>query len=111
MPPYHPLLCSYVVTPHIHSIPSLPYPPLYPTRYPCSLIAELCEQGSLQELLLRHVQRGTYIPWADGVRYVSGIAAAMCYLHLRKPLAVMHRDLKPANCLIVREEGGGGGSP
>lgn len=78
-------------------------PPLPACRYPCTLVAELCENGSLQTLLLKHKAHGTVIKWHDGIRYVSGIAAGMFYLHSRKPLAVMHRDLKPANCLIAAD--------
>ena len=64
------------------------------------LVLELCPLGALGTLMQRHLTWGTYIKWGDAVRYASGIAAAMCYLHNRRPHAVMHRDLKPANCLL-----------
>lgn len=135
-------------------------------RFPCTLVAELCEKGGLQALLVKHKQHGTVIKWDDGIRcvarggaaspkhgarhrallpphcggvgptekagasaqspacgcslerksfasraclapprphrYIGGIAAGMCYLHNRKPLAVMHRRAKRRHVSVTR---------
>ena len=65
----------------LHEVPSPPPPPP-------------------QALLQRHHTVGTVIKWDDAMKYATGIASGMFYLHCRKPVAIMHRDLKPANCLI-----------
>ena len=36
--------------------------------YPCTLVSELCEGGSLQQLLLKHAKQGGTISWDLGIR-------------------------------------------
>ena len=67
---------------------------------PPTLVAELCDRGSLHTVLQRNHAEGRRLRFEDALRYAAGIAAGMFYLHSREPVAVMHRDLKPANCLI-----------
>ena len=68
---------------------------------PPTLVLECCTLGALSTLMQRHTTRGTFIKWEDALRYATGIAAGMSYLHGRRPHAVMHRDLKPAKCVLV----------
>ena len=63
------------------------------------IVFELCEKGTLQDLLEKQPTRST-LSWAKHkLNMASGIARAMAHLHGQKP-PVIHRDLKPENVLI-----------
>ena len=63
------------------------------------IVFELCELGSLQDLLMIEPMRSR-LSWSKHkLPMASGIARAMAYLHGQKP-PVVHRDLKPENVLV-----------
>ena len=63
------------------------------------MILELCEQGSLEDILVTEPTRST-LCWAKHkLAIAQGVARAMHYLHALTP-PLVHRDLKPANVLV-----------
>ena len=51
------------------------------------VLMELCEYGDLQHFLEQH---GKALPESERIRFLSGIAQALCHLHTREP-AILHR--------------------
>ncbi|KAJ1366100.1 hypothetical protein KIN20_026693 [Parelaphostrongylus tenuis] len=63
------------------------------------LLMDYCDGGSLSKLIL---DRATFFPWCQRVRYSLDIALAMQYLHSE---AIIHRDLTSMNVLLQLSRG------
>lgn len=72
----------------------------YKAGRPPIMVCELME-WSLQQKLMHMMQSGKKITFDEGFRVATDIAAALHYMHSRRPFAVIHRDLKPANILLT----------
>ena len=68
---------------------------------PPMMVCELMEGGSLQQRLLEYQRSGKKFSFDRGFQITCNIAAALHYMHSRRPFAVIHRDLKPANILLT----------
>lgn len=64
------------------------------------LAMKFVEGEDLGTLMNRYATAGEYLPVADIVRIVEGIASALDYAHRK---GVIHRDIKPSNIMIDRE--------
>ena len=64
------------------------------------VVIELCERGTLQDMLDKEPRESTHLSWArHKLPIATGIAHGMAYLHSQDP-PVIHRDLKPENILV-----------
>ena len=72
----------------------------YKAGRPPIMVCELME-WSLQQKLMHMMQSGKKITFDEGFRVATDIAAALHYMHSRRPFAVIHRDIKPANILLT----------
>jgi uncharacterized protein len=63
------------------------------------LVMEYVDGETLEEKINQSSEGG--LPFAETVKVVDQIAAALCHAHERQP-AVVHRDLKPSNVMIDR---------
>ena len=64
------------------------------------VVLELCERGTLQDMLDKEPRESTHLSWArHKLPIATGIAHGMAYLHSQDP-PVIHRDLKPENILV-----------
>lgn len=71
-----------------------------------SLILELCEGGSLSDLLRRNAESRAsgdrpIVSFVKKLHILLDIALGMCHLHIR---GLIHRDLKPENVLLSDKE-------
>ncbi|KAK3252561.1 hypothetical protein CYMTET_38155 [Cymbomonas tetramitiformis] len=64
-----------------------------------ALLLELCERGSLYDLIRRARSGAGTFEWSTRLRYALDAARAMVFLHSKK---VIHRDLKTPNLLVDR---------
>ena len=71
----------------------------YKAGRPPIMVCELME-WSLQQKLM-HMAVGEEMTFDEGFRVATDVAAALHYMHSRRPFAVIHRDLKPANILLT----------
>lgn len=69
--------------------------------HPPIMVCEFMGGGSLQQKLLELNGWGKKLSFDKAFKIGSNIAAAMHYMHSRRPYAVIHRDLKPANILLT----------
>eukprot|EP00854_Cymbomonas_tetramitiformis_P000922 gene922-1437_t len=64
-----------------------------------ALLLELCERGSLYDIITRAKKNGGGLDWSVRLRYALDAAKAMVFLHNKH---VIHRDLKSPNLLVDR---------
>lgn len=65
------------------------------------LVYEYLPNGSLDSLLRKEMQApNTVIPWGTRYNILTGVAAALAYLHEEVGQCILHRDLKPGNILL-----------
>lgn len=64
-----------------------------------ALLLELCERGSLYDVIRRARSGAGTLEWPMRLRYALDAARAMVFLHSKK---VIHRDLKTPNLLVDR---------
>jgi serine/threonine protein kinase len=63
-----------------------------------AMILEFLEGRTLRNVLLEDGRQ----PWAEAVRIVSAVAAALSAAHGQEP-PIIHRDLKPENIMILKD--------
>ena len=73
----------------------------YKAGQPPIMVCELMGGGSLQQKLLELQSWGKKMDFDRAFKIASNVAAALNYMHSRRPCAVIHRDLKPANILLT----------
>ncbi|ACO70538.1 predicted protein [Micromonas commoda] len=73
----------------------------YKAGQPPIMVCELMGGGSLQQKLLELQSWGKKMDFDRAFKIASNVAAALNYMHSRRPYAVIHRDLKPANILLT----------
>jgi len=73
----------------------------YKAGQPPIMVCELMGGGSLQQKLLELQSWGKKMDFDRAFKIASNIAAALNYMHSRRPYAVIHRDIKPANILLT----------
>ncbi|KAJ7561231.1 hypothetical protein O6H91_03G019900 [Diphasiastrum complanatum] len=61
------------------------------------LVYDFMPNGSLEKLLR---SEGTVLPWEIRHRIVTGVAAALAYLHEEWEECIIHRDVKSSNVLL-----------
>ncbi|EPS71038.1 hypothetical protein M569_03718, partial [Genlisea aurea] len=64
------------------------------------LVYECMPNGSLDKHLFSGASDGTLLGWDLRYRIISGVAAALLYLHEEYDQRVLHRDLKPSNIML-----------
>lgn len=65
------------------------------------LVYEYLPNGSLDGLLRKEMQApNTVLPWGTRFNILTGVAAALAYLHEEIGQCILHRDLKPGNVLL-----------
>ena len=65
------------------------------------LVYEYLPNGSLDSLLRKEMQApNTVLPWGTRFNILTGVAAALAYLHEEIGQCIVHRDLKPGNILL-----------
>ncbi|KAI5056013.1 hypothetical protein GOP47_0029534 [Adiantum capillus-veneris] len=62
------------------------------------LVYDYMEQGSLDKVLFN--VSGPVLPWAHRYKIVTGVAAALAYLHEECEQQVLHRDVKASNIMV-----------
>ena len=72
----------------------------YKPGKPPIMVCEYMEGGSLQQKLRELKASGKNMDFCSALKASCNIAAAMQYMHSRRPYSVIHRDLKPANILL-----------
>lgn len=65
------------------------------------LVYEYLPNGSLDSLLRKEMEApNTVLPWGTRFNILTGVAAALAYLHEEIGQCILHRDLKPGNVLL-----------
>ena len=72
----------------------------YKAGQPPIMVCELMGGGSLQQKLLELQSWGKKMDFDRAFKIASNIAAALNYMHSRRPYAVLPRDIKPDSGLI-----------
>jgi serine/threonine-protein kinase CTR1 len=66
---------------------------------PYLIVSEYCAGGSLCDLM--HKLGGLQLAWSQRLKILCDVAAAMEYLHIRRPV-VLHRNLRSCNVLLTK---------
>jgi serine/threonine protein kinase len=61
------------------------------------LAMKLIEGETLETLMSRYAKEGEFLPTADVLRMIEGVASALDYAHSK---GVIHRDVKPSNIML-----------
>ncbi|KAH7430492.1 hypothetical protein KP509_08G001100 [Ceratopteris richardii] len=61
------------------------------------LVYELMPHGSLDQVLFNHPEQ---LPWEQRLHIISGVAAALLYLHEECEQKIIHRDVKASNVML-----------
>lgn len=64
------------------------------------LVMELCDRGSLLDVLAAHRQGTEMLPWIVRLKLSTECAEALTFLHEQHPM-ILHKDIKSANFLVV----------
>lgn len=67
-----------------------------------SLVYELAEGGSLEDIMFKPGTDPRVLNWEDRVRIAAEVAAALLFLHSSQP-PVAHMDIKPGNILLSKD--------
>jgi len=67
------------------------------------VVMELCNGGSLFDVVRKARESGTLLDWSVRLRLASQCAEAVAYLHSRMP-PIVHKDIKSSNFLVIIED-------